>query len=129
MATFDAAQLILFNFEELSLNWLRMSFNARECQTLHNTAATGPLWPHFVHSEARLNTFGLKWHIMVQRMFYWRDMINSGYICISIACFEQFQSFRASLITLLSRCRVSLNWPEMVRNNTTCLVVARYVHL
>jgi len=48
IATFDAAQLIRVNFEELSLNWLRMSFDAKEWQTLHNTACNGPVWPHLV---------------------------------------------------------------------------------
>jgi len=42
MASYDAGQFILVNFEELSLNWLRMSFGAREWQTLHNTAFNGP---------------------------------------------------------------------------------------
>jgi len=34
MATFDAAQVILVNFEELILNWLRMSFDAKVWQLL-----------------------------------------------------------------------------------------------
>jgi len=43
MDTFDAAQLILINFVELSLYWLRMSFDDEECQTLHKTATNGSI--------------------------------------------------------------------------------------
>jgi len=51
MATFDAAQLILDNFVELSLNWLLMSFDAQEWQTLHNMATNDPVWPHSVMGD------------------------------------------------------------------------------
>jgi len=50
MATFHAAQLIPVNFEELSVNWLRMSFDAKEWQTLHNTACNIPAW-HLVNGD------------------------------------------------------------------------------
>jgi len=51
MATFDAGQFILVNFEELSLNWLRMSFDAKEWQTVHNTTFNCPVWPHLVNGD------------------------------------------------------------------------------
>jgi len=41
MATFDAPQVILFNFEELILNQLHMLFDPNVWQTLHNTAFNG----------------------------------------------------------------------------------------
>jgi len=104
MAIFDASQLNLVNFEELKLNWPRMSFNDKEWQIMYNTCSNGPVWRHLVncdnvcsiiwsmnylvsieadvrnvgfryqviqvlHSDARLNKYGLKWHIMVQYMF------------------------------------------------------------
>jgi len=49
MTTIDAAQGIIFNFEEFILNRLRMSFDAKVWQTLHNTAPNGPVWPHLIN--------------------------------------------------------------------------------
>jgi len=49
MATFDEAQVILYNFEELIMNWLRTSFDTKVRQTLHNTASNGPVWPYLVN--------------------------------------------------------------------------------
>jgi len=48
MATFDAAYHILVNIVEVSLKWLGMSFEANECQTLHNTGSHGAVWPDLV---------------------------------------------------------------------------------
>jgi len=62
-------------------------------------------------------------------MFYWQDMIISGDISACITSFDLFQRLRAGLITLRSRCKVSVSWPEMVHNDTTCPAIARYVHL
>jgi len=56
MATFDAAQVILFNFEELNLN-LRTSFDGKVWQTLYNTASNGTVWPDLVKRD-------LVWSIM-----------------------------------------------------------------
>jgi len=80
MATFDAAQLVLANFEELSLNWLRLSFDTKEWQTLHKTNCNGPIWPHLVngdhvwsrvwsmndivHIEAEVHNLGLRYQFM-----------------------------------------------------------------
>jgi len=51
MATFDAAQVILVNFEELTMNWLHLCLDAKEWQTLHNTASNGPVSPHLVNGD------------------------------------------------------------------------------
>jgi len=51
MATFETAYLILVNFKEYSLNWLRMTFDAKEWQTLLNAASNGPVWPHLVNGD------------------------------------------------------------------------------
>jgi len=51
MATFDTAQLILHNFEELSLNWLSMSFDDKERQTLHNSDSNCQVCPHSVNGD------------------------------------------------------------------------------
>jgi len=51
MATFDAAQLILGNFGELSINWLRSSFDDKEWQTLYYTASNCPVWPYLVNGD------------------------------------------------------------------------------
>jgi len=73
--------------------------------------------------------FGVKWHIMVQYIFHWRDVRNSGHISACITILDQFRRFRAGLITLRSICQVCVNCPEMVHNDTICPVAARYVHL
>jgi len=49
MATFVAPQVILSNFEVLILNRLRISFDAKVWQILHNTASNGSVWPHLVN--------------------------------------------------------------------------------
>jgi len=51
MATFDAAQVILLNFEELILNRLIMSFDAKVWPTRHNAACNGPIWFHLVKGD------------------------------------------------------------------------------
>jgi len=51
MATFEAAHLILDNSKELILNCLRTSFDDKEGQTLHNTAAIGQVCPHLVNDD------------------------------------------------------------------------------
>jgi len=50
-ATFDTAQLILINFEELSVKWLRMYLDNKEWQTLHNTACNGPVCTVLVNGD------------------------------------------------------------------------------
>jgi len=43
MATFEAARVILFNFEELILNRLRMTIDDIDLQTFHNTTSNSPV--------------------------------------------------------------------------------------
>jgi len=80
MATFDAAQLILVNFGELSLNGQHIFFDDRDLQTLANTASNSPVWSHlvngdkvwsriwsmydFVHIEAEVRNLGLRYQVM-----------------------------------------------------------------
>jgi len=56
-------------------------------------------------------------------------MIILGHISAGSTSFVQFRALRASVITLLSRCQVSVNWPGMVHNDTICRVIARCVPL
>jgi len=51
MASFDAAQLILVNFDELSLNWLHMAFDDKNLQIVHNMASNGSVCPHLVNGD------------------------------------------------------------------------------
>jgi len=99
MAILDAAQLIRFNFEEFSLNWLRMSFDGKHLQTLHNTACNGPVCSHLfsgdhicsriwsmndlVHMEAELRNFGLRYQVMLSQYHsvahsvqFWKMSLN-----------------------------------------------------
>jgi len=39
IAPFEPAQHILVNFQELSLNWLHMSFDDTDLHTLHDTSS------------------------------------------------------------------------------------------
>jgi len=68
---------------------------------------------------------------MIYHIFQWPDMINSGHISTYITSFDQFRRFRDGSITLRARSEAScqVNCPEMIHNDTVCLVVARYVHL
>jgi len=76
-----------------------------------------------------IEKFVLKLNIMVQYMFWWRDMLNSGHINVSITSFDEFRRFRSGLNTLRSRCQLSVNLSEMFHNDTIYPAVAKYVHL
>jgi len=41
----------MFNFVELSLNWLRMSLDDKDFQTLHNKVSNVPVWLHLVNGD------------------------------------------------------------------------------
>jgi len=56
-------------------------------------------------------------------------MINSGHIYACITSFDLFRRPLAGLITLRSRCQISVNWTEMFHNDTISPVIARYVPL
>jgi len=91
MVTFYAAQLIPVNFEESALNWLRSTFDAKEWQTLHNTASNGQMCPHlvndehvwstiwsmndFVHIDAEVRDLGLGFHFMAG-MELWGKIVH-----------------------------------------------------
>jgi len=63
MATFDSTQLILLNFEELSLN--SYVVRGKRWQTLHNTASNGTVWPHLEYGD----------HIW-SRIFSMKDLVH-----------------------------------------------------
>jgi len=60
------------------------------------------------YAEARLEKFDLKWDIMVQYMFEYRDMINYGLICSCSTICDQYCQILSGLIILMSLCQVSV---------------------
>jgi len=112
IAKFDAAQLILINFVVLSLNLLRMPFDAKDWQILHNTASNGPVWPHLgnsdhvwsriwtmnylVHIEAEVRNLGIRHQIMAGMALWgkfqqiWPKVAYNGPIYVLVAGFDKF---------------------------------------
>jgi len=115
MATYNTAQLILVNFEELSLNWLRTTFDAKLWQTLHNTASNDPVWPHLVnddhvwsriwnmndlvHIEAEVRNLDLRYHVMSNMVHWgkieqiWPKVVYNAPIYVLMARYDNFCSY------------------------------------
>jgi len=112
MATFHAAQLILFNFEELSPYWLSYVFRRQDFQTLRNTASNGPVLPHLVngnhvcckiwgmdnliHIEADVRNLGLWYQVMAGIALWgrikqiWPKVAYDGPIYVLVARYNKF---------------------------------------
>jgi len=89
VVTFITAHVILLIFVELILNWLHMSFDDKNLQTLHYTAFNGTVWPHLVNGvhvwsriwsmidlvlyEAEVRNLGL-WYQVMAGMALWRKI-------------------------------------------------------
>jgi len=110
MATFDAAQFV--NFEELSLNWIRIPSDTKEWRTLHYKASNGPVWPHLVngdhvwsriwsmndlvHIEADVRILGLRYQVMAGKAIWgktariWPKVSSNGPMYVLVARYDKF---------------------------------------
>jgi len=111
MSTFDVTQLNMFNFVELSLNWLCMSFDDNDLQTLHNTASNGPVWPHLVNGdvwsriwrmidlvyiEAEVRNLGRRYQVMANMALWgqidqiWPKVAYNGPMHVLVGRYDKF---------------------------------------
>jgi len=103
---------------------------------------------YLVHIEAEVRNLSLRYQVMAGMALWgkveqnWPKVAYNGPIYVLVAgydkfwpysacitSFDQFRCLPSGLITLRSRCQVSVYWPEMFNNEKICPVVARYVHL
>jgi len=112
MATFDALQVILFNFDELILHRLRMSFDDKWWQTLHNTVSNGPVWPHFVNGD----------HV-------WSSMLSMNDLVLIEAEVRNLGLIYQIMADMARWGKIKQIWPKVAYNGAIFIIVFRYDRL
>jgi len=109
LITLDAAKVILLNFEALILNRLRMSFDVKVWQTLHNTASNCTVWPLLVNGD----------HV-------WSRIWNMNHF-LQIEAEVRFLGLRCQVMACMARWgNIEQIWPKVAYNSTIYVLVARY---